>query len=259
VETDIKQMKKTMFSVLLLSIAVSLTTCGSSADVVQEAAYVTETISFFAEDGLKLTADLYKTANDSAPYIILFHRAKFSRGEYRIIAPRLNENGFNCLAIDQRSGNKAREVINQTAAEAKMQGLSHAYTDALPDLRAALLYVKKELGANKIILWGSSYSAALVFLVGSEFPDDVNGVLAFSPGEYFKVADKKISNYAKNIKCPVFVTAEKRIRNNARLIYDSIPFSGSSVFLNVNKHGSELLWPQTEPAWEQVLNFLNSF
>jgi len=34
------------------------------------------------------------------------------------------------------------------------------------------------------VVWGSSYSAALVFLLAARHPGDVNGVVAFSPGEY---------------------------------------------------------------------------
>ncbi|MCL2138496.1 MAG: lysophospholipase [Treponema sp.] len=250
-------MQKTICSILLLSVIVFLTACATSTDTVIDPVFVTETITFSAEDGLTVTADIYKTENDDAPYILLFHRANFSRGEYRVIAPRLNENGFNCLAIDQRSGSKARGVLNETAAEAKKQKVAHWYTDALADLRAAMLYAKEKLAASKIILWGSSYSAALSFVLGSEFPNDLSGILAFSPGEYFKIAEKEISSYARNIKCPVFITAEERIKNTAQAIYDSVPFSENNVFLDVNKHGSELLWPQTEPAWDQVINFLN--
>ena len=251
-------MKKLVRIILSLSIVLLLSTCVTTADVEQESINVTETVTFYAEDGLEITADLYKTENVDAPYIILFHRAMFSRGEYRVIAPRLIENGFNCLAIDQRSGNKARGVINQTAAEAKTHGFSRKYTDALPDLRAAFLYVKGKLGARKIIIWGSSYSSSLVFILGNEFPADISGILAFSPGEYFKVSDRNINDYAKNIKCPVFITAERRIKDKAKIIYDSVPFSNNTIFLDVDKHGSELLWPQTESSWGYVINFLNS-
>ena len=244
--------------IMLLSTGVFLSTCSTSVNVEQESINVTETITFSAEDGLTVTADLYKTENADAPYIILFHRAGWSRGEYRVIAPRLNENGFNCLAVDQRSGKKIRGVINQTAAEAKSHRYSRWYTDALPDLKAAFLYVKEELKASKIILWGSSYSAAFVFIMGEEFSDDIKGILSFSPGYPFKVAGKEIWEYARNTKCPVFITAEKRIKNKAKTIYGSVPFSADNIFLDVNTHGSSLLWTQTDATWEQVISFLNN-
>jgi hypothetical protein len=43
----------------------------------------------------------------SQPYILLSHQAGSNRAEYAPIAPRLVKPGFNCLAIDQRSGGEA--------------------------------------------------------------------------------------------------------------------------------------------------------
>jgi len=64
-----------------------------------------KTITFPSSDGVKITADLYILHTDkNTPFIVLFHQAGFSRGEYREITPKLNRLGFNCMAIDQRSG-----------------------------------------------------------------------------------------------------------------------------------------------------------
>ncbi|WP_424352380.1 hypothetical protein, partial [Lutimonas sp.] len=65
-----------------------------------------ETINFKASDGVTVTADLYMPHKTSAPFILLYHQAGYSRGEYLSIAPQLNAMGFNCLAVDQRSGDK---------------------------------------------------------------------------------------------------------------------------------------------------------
>jgi hypothetical protein len=48
-------------------------------------------ITFPSGDGVTCTADLYRVHPDPAtPFIVLFHQAGYSRGEYREIAPRLN-------------------------------------------------------------------------------------------------------------------------------------------------------------------------
>jgi hypothetical protein len=49
-----------------------------------------QTITFQAADGLTATGDLYLTGDKAAPFILLFHQADYSRGEYRQIAPKLN-------------------------------------------------------------------------------------------------------------------------------------------------------------------------
>ena len=41
-----------------------------------------ETITFKAEDGLEITADVYIQYELTKPFIILFHQAGWSRGEY---------------------------------------------------------------------------------------------------------------------------------------------------------------------------------
>ena len=75
--------------------------------------------------------------------------------------------GFNALAIDQRSGGNAWERSNDTI---KRLGKSTGYDEALPDLEAALQWAKSSGETGPIILWGSSYSAALVFLVAASHP-----------------------------------------------------------------------------------------
>ncbi len=81
-----------------------------------------ETISFKTADSLEVTADLYLTNPDKAPFIILFHQANWSRGEYLEIAPKLIKMGFNCMAVDQRSGDKVNGVLNETHRRALEQG-----------------------------------------------------------------------------------------------------------------------------------------
>ncbi len=124
-----------------------------------------ETLHFKARDGVNITADLYMTSAAEAPFILLFHQAGYSRGEYKEIAPKLNQLGFNCLAIDQRSGDKVNGIINETHIDAKKLNKPTQYIDAIPDLEAAYAYVRNKLNPNKMIIWGSSYSAALTFFL----------------------------------------------------------------------------------------------
>ena len=96
-----------------------------------------ESLSFLTADGLEISADLYRVSEDRATlFIVLFHQAGWSRGEYREIAPRLNALGFHCMAVDQRSGGGVNDVANETARRAAAEGLGTSYLDALPDLAA---------------------------------------------------------------------------------------------------------------------------
>jgi dienelactone hydrolase len=220
-----------------------------------------ETITFKADDGLKVTADLYMPHASSAPFIILYHQAGYSRGEYRAIAPKLNDLGFNCMAVDQRSGDKVNGVMNKTHQEAVRKKLPTEYLDALPDIEAAYLYVKYGIKPDKIILWGSSYSAAIMFYMGSVHHNNLSGILSFAPGAYFKINNKELKTYAARITCPVFVTSAKSEYKNWKAIYDEVR-SEKSYFLpeTEGKHGSKALWdsnPSHTSYWSAVQDFLN--
>ena len=151
------------------------------------------TITFPAADGLTVTALLYWNGNSDAPMILLFHQAENSSAEYLDIAPKLTAQGYNCLAVDQRSGGSNAGIENRTYQAAKQKNLPTGYTDAYPDLEAALTYAEQELQAKQIIVWGSSYSASLALILAAQHPDEISAVLAFSPGEYFKLNGKQVS------------------------------------------------------------------
>lgn len=222
--------------------------------------FMGETISFKSDDGLKVTADLYMANESNSPFIILYHQAGYSRGEYRSIAPQLNAMGFNCLAVDQRSGDKVNGIINETHKRAIAANRPTDYLDAIPDIEAAYLYVKYSIKPDKIILWGSSYSAALMFYMGSVHHKNLNGILCFAPGNYFKINNKELKTYAARITCPVFITSAKSEYKNWKGIYDQIR-SDKSYFLpeSEGKHGSKALWsdnPSHQAYWAAVTKFL---
>ncbi|HIE16476.1 MAG TPA: hypothetical protein EYP69_06090, partial [Bacteroidales bacterium] len=121
-------------------------------------------VTFKAKDGLTIYATEYVT-NENNPYILLFHQAGYSKGEFKEIAPKLLNLGYNCLAVDLRSGSDVNFVPNETAAEAKRLHLSTTYLDAKQDIEAAIKYVSSK-NDKPIILFGSSYSASLALLVG---------------------------------------------------------------------------------------------
>jgi pimeloyl-ACP methyl ester carboxylesterase len=209
-----------------------------------------ETLTFKAADGLLITADLYAPhPPETVPLIVLFHQAGWSRGEYAGIAPWLNTLGYNCLAVDQRSGETARGVDNETARRAAAAGKPTAYIDALPDMEAALSYARAQLGARTVLAWGSSYSAALVLKIAADHPDRVAGVLAFSPGEYFSRAGKPdnwIQSAAGHITVPVFIASSRNEAGKWSAIFAAIPSSNKVSFIpeTEGRHGARALWDE---------------
>lgn len=234
-------------------IALAMNTTESSA----------QTVTFPAKDGVTVTGDLYLTKDLEAPFLLLCHQAGYSRGEYQEIAPKLNKLGYNCLAIDQRSGRGVNGVTNETNKAAQSAGLSVGYSAAYPDLEAALSYLIEQYHPKQLIAWGSSYSASLVLILAAEHPDEVQAVLAFSPGEYFSFNDQHISDYAKQITQPTFITSARSEAKDWRGIADNISSTGSVFFVPEASgiHGSSALMEKTrnnDEYWTAVKDFLKS-
>ncbi len=218
-----------------------------------------EIITYPSEDGLQITADYYNTTN-SDTYIILFHQAGWSRGEYKEIAPRLNTLGYHCIAVDQRSGGSVNDVMNLTNKEAKKEGKKTAYIDAFQDIEATVAYVKKTYKPAKIIIWGSSYSSSLVLKYAGDYPNSIDAVLSFSPGEYFGQKNF-IKNSASKISVPSFITSAQNEKKNWSAIQEAIPTTTKVAYTPTSSgnHGSRALWEKFDDSngyWNAVIAFL---
>jgi dienelactone hydrolase len=223
-----------------------------------------ETLQLAAADGVKVFGEVWRATGTRPPIIVAFHQAESSSAEYAPIAPRLVRAGFTVLAIDQRSGDGAFGGTNRTAAEL---GRKAAYDEALPDLEVALAWAKANAYGAPVVVWGSSYSAALVFLLAAKHPADVSGVVAFSPGEY--LANKTaVRDAARKVNVPVYIdqaAGADEVAESAAIL-QAVKSGDKQQLLSRSKstHGSSTLRADTNPAgaethWTAVLKFLKRF
>lgn len=225
-------------------------------------------VQFKTADGVTIYADYYAARKSARPLILLFHQAHANRYEYSSIAPRLEALGFSCLATDQRFGGTMFGEDNETDAHmSKAAAEAHDVKGFEADLEAALAWAHAKDPRRKVILWGSSYSASLVFVVAAKHPAEVAGVLAFSPGEYFPAQPTLIEDAAKKVHVPVFITSENSADavTNATKIFDAVA-SGNKVHYSAKYavHGSSTLLPERNPkgaavTWQVVMKFLTQF
>ncbi len=226
-------------------------------------ASATDQVSLTAADG-GLVAGRYQAADDpGAPLILLFHQAGSSKDEYAPIQPRLAAAGYASLAIDQRSGGSYLGGRNETLAA--RGGADATYDDAYPDLEAALAWANKAQPGRPVILCGSSYSAALVFLLAAAHPGQIAAVLAFSPGEYLGTTGAVVAAAAK-VHVPVFVTSAPTAGEQAAAgeILTAVPAGLKIQFRPTNGgvHGASTLREDSNPQgasaiWQAVLAFLH--
>lgn len=217
-----------------------------------------KTITYKASDGLTITADLYEYSNE-APYMLLFHQANYSRGEYLETAQRFVKLGYNCLAVDLRSGNEVNFVRNQTATEAKNKKFNTSYLDAMHDIEASIDFVKNNKNAN-IVLVGSSYSASLCLLVAKQ-NKNVAAAIVFSPGEYFE-KENYIRDQISDLSKPVFATSTYNEWAFMLELLKNVDPKKLTTFKpskNNGKHGSSTLWKEVEGSndlWLAVMMFV---
>ncbi len=225
----------------------------------QQKTVAQQKIRFPAKDGLEVTADLYFLASDK-PFVILLHQARYSRGEYLEIAPKIVNLGYNCLAVDLRSGNEVNSVLNETAKRAKEKGLPQNYIDAMPDIEGAIAYVKSQT-EKPFILWGSSYSASLALVQASK-DLRTSAVIAFSPGEYFDTPNFVSSNI-KDISVPVLALSAKAECASVKNLLESVKrqnFITQFCPTDKGKHGSSALWkstPSNGDYWMAITMFFS--
>ncbi|RRO21925.1 alpha/beta fold hydrolase [Flavobacteriaceae bacterium 14752] len=220
-----------------------------------------KSLSFPSIDGLKISARLYQAQSDAQP-ILLCHQARFNKQEYADIAPRLREMGYTSLAIDQRSGGDFASEANQTYNRAQAKGLSTDYVDAQQDIEAALDYLYQKT-KQPVILWGSSYSSALVFFVAKKYPEKVKAVISFSPDNYFGDQRENLNTVFNELKQAFWVTSSKEESKRLSQLIDKNQLDNNQTqFIPKQEghHGSRALWVNqihNEEYWESLKAFLD--
>ncbi len=207
------------------------------------------TITLRANDGVPVTVDVYAPHPAEAPFVVLCHRANWSRGEYAELGPWLNSLGYNCVAVDQRSGGKINGVDNLTLLEALKRSKDTGYPSAEQDILAALEYANKR-SKGKVVLWGSSYSSSLAIVIAAKKPELVDAVVSVSPGEYFAeygLSRDWVKEHGARLSVPALIMGPANERTQVLSMYDSIPEGNKRFFVPTTggRHGSESLWEKT--------------
>lgn len=220
-------------------------------------------VTFSAADGLEVSADLYETDIESHRYMILFHQAEYSRGEFQQIATRLIKLGFNCLAVDLRYGNEINFIHNETAMRARQGNFEVSMLAAKRDMEAAISYVKSLQDSVSIFLLGSSFSASLALIMANE-RTDITAVMAFSPGEFF--GEKyQVEERLRGLSIPVFVGCPRSEYFYVTQLVSGVTSRNKIVFRPESSdglHGAKTLWWESQTRdefWLSLLFFLKDF
>jgi pimeloyl-ACP methyl ester carboxylesterase len=228
---------------------------------------VPEEVTFVAADGIVVFADRYHPPAESdrdGATIILFHQAGGdARGEYASIVPRLLQSGYDVLAVDQRAGGDRFGGVNRTVAELDRE---YGYCEAYPDLEAALAWAVESGPSDRIAVWGSSYSAALVIRLAVDHPESVDAVLAFSPASGDPMEGCQPDGVLGDLGTPTMALRPDREMEIESVAAQALELERNGVVVVVSEggvHGSSMLDPErasgdVEPTWQAVLEFLSA-
>ncbi|GAB5535601.1 MAG: hypothetical protein Rubg2KO_18500 [Rubricoccaceae bacterium] len=252
-----------MRTLLLFVVLVAGASCMRGPIVVPGASDFVTPVVFEAADGVTLYGDLYLGPEGKAgPLILAFHQGGGdARGEYGTIAPRLVQLGYSVLAIDQRSGGDRLGGLNRTV---EALGESAPMCDAYLDLEATLRYVIGDGFTGLRVAWGSSYSASHVVRLATEYADDLDGVLAFSPASGGPMADCHPNDRIPNVEIPLLAlrpAAEMEIESAAAQLALFQDSSHQTFVSTPGTHGASMLNPDrvegdVEATWAVVSRFL---
>jgi pimeloyl-ACP methyl ester carboxylesterase len=181
---------------------------------------------------------------------VLFHQARSSRGEYRPLIPRLAELGYGCLAVDLRVGGSSR-----TVRQARGRVKPPTYLDALPDIEDALAFAREHYAQGKLVACGSSFSASLLLHLAATKPEALDGVVAFSPGEYFTNLGKDgnwVLESARGVRQPAFLSASLADGEEWLAIFEALGSTSKTAHRPVARgpSGAMALWEESPGSAE---------
>ena len=222
------------------------------------------TFELETSDGITIHGDLHLPDGvEHPPLILAFHQGGGDgRGEYAPIIPRLLAEGYAVMTIDQRRGGDVFGGTNRTV-EGLPEDAAYSYCDAYPDLEAALTHARS-LAFDRIIAWGSSYSATLAIRLAAQYPSYLDRVIAFSPAAGEPMGACQPREPASRLTIPAMMIRPEREASIETVAADLDAFRrmGHDVYVSPGgSHGSSVLvsgrtGAPTDEVWERVLSFL---
>jgi dienelactone hydrolase len=216
------------------------------------------TVNYHSLDSLLLTADVY-VANDSLPFLILFHEQNSSRGEFISIIDRFLKMNYNCLAVDLRNGGNSNSIGNKTTQRCREEGLSRSVYAVEGDIKASIDYAFKCSG-KPVVLIGSAANGALALKAAKE-QELVKAAISLSPGEFF-LANFTIEDIISGIQKPILLTSSKIEFPYVKQMASKVEDTYKTVFAPENsegKRGTSALLPNNPSNSEYWLAILFFF
>jgi len=215
-------------------------------------------VTMFSADSLEISAlDFF--LHDSLPYLVLLHEQGSSKGEFIPFIERFQKMDLNCLAVDLRNGGDSRYFSNETAKNMRQGGFRNTYSDVESDILAAIDYALGKTN-NELILLGAGANGSLGMKIAREHAD-VDGVIAMSPGEYFRPM-LSIEDTISGLEKPLLITCSAMEYPYMEVLVSGVPDEYKTIFKpeqDEGRHGTSALMPDYPASAEYWLAVLLYF
>lgn len=172
----------------------------TEADVMEQEISEPEKVDFKTEDGVTISANLFRGGNEA---VLLIHMLNSKKESYNIFAEKLNKTGFTVLALDMRGHG---ESLEQNGLKKNWEQFNEQdFRNMILDQKAANEFLIKEGFQLKTIV-GASIGANNALNYASINPGVVN-VILLSPGLDYKGV--KTEESAKIVKARTIIVASE--------------------------------------------------
>jgi len=148
-----------------------------------------ERVSLETSDNVKIIGDYAGTPEE--PAVLLLHMMPAVRSSWKELSGKLNERGFQTLAIDLRGHGES-----QGGPEGYRKFSDEIHQSSIHDVEAGVKLLKSK-GAPKIFIAGASIGANLALWYAAEHKE-IDGAILLSPG--FNYRGLKTESYVSGLK-----------------------------------------------------------
>ena len=219
-------------------------------------------VSWITSDERTVHATWFGSLGPPHGIVMALHQAGASgRGEYGPIIPRLTEGGWDVVAVDLREGGSRFGGENRTAGD---DGGNGDYCAAEADLLGGIPYIRGVRADIPLVLFGSSYSAALALRAAAVHYNDVSGVVAFSPATEGPMAACRGEEVTEGLLTSILAVrpADEMERDSAQEQFRRLREQGHRTYVaDPGVHGASTLVEErvggdVEATWRVVEEFL---
>lgn len=217
-----------------------------------------EEIILTTSDGVQLYGDYYSSQKPNSSAVLLLHMMPATKESWREFSKKLQEAGFQALAIDFRGHGKSVFKNNHSIDYRRFTDTEHQ--QKIHDIETAVEFLIKEKNPPEIFLIGASIGANLIPIYMSEHKRITAGFL-LSPGlDYHGVKPEEFINKMAADQSLYILASEndKYSTESAKKLYNIAKTKKELKILKNPSHGTDMFKSNPE-LMDEIVNQLKSF